>query len=679
MTVGRSSEMNGIREEETGSAGEAHHSLMEQWLPVSIDDDDTVMPSFASIKSNTMRDLYGMGGNDKSPKGSVDVAVRPLVDLINVHPSFATLSSCSGRVALFDPHMKRDSEDILDEDESVEDSVTIEKSGKGHGVWLLASHEEVQPSILVDLLDKPGEARDTLIFKHEPLLLHVAASSLTRGRQLLSLALQLGFRESGLVVSSNRVTVAIRGHSLALCVPLARQGPLRPSSEYLEALIQESNARMRTNQEKLTRLYQMVQEKLFRPASPKVSACATVRKLPALNLWGHATVAVPIGSNGGVDVLVFGGYGEGPDLSGHGHSIGKRCCRSNRVYCLRHRNGTFKDQWGVVRQETLKEKNVFVSRLGVVVLPVDFAAREGLDACLLPTENSTNPVVALWGGRSSPGKPFDDLILYEPFSPQSSFMKPLDVRGTLPEARWGHSFTALSGKDGLMAVLVGGRNEQTTFRSVHVLTLIVNESAKSHFHWTKLDLVLPPRFHHTSVVADDSVFVFGGLSDGNDLLESFSCSYRSSGNKMAPQQCISAFHVGRHGGNVVAKEVNVVGESMNNVGRLFCGAGCVVNINDTSGANKTLVLLTGGVSTNASETETMCWVEIVSTENDTSSVSRCDIKLDVAATVDFGSMVHHCCVSLPLALNCAEMVLLGGGVSSFAFGPSFAEYVSLSQ
>jgi hypothetical protein len=45
---------------------------------------------------------YGDGGgiDNKSPKGSVNVKICPLV---NRHPDYVTLSSCSGRVALFDP------------------------------------------------------------------------------------------------------------------------------------------------------------------------------------------------------------------------------------------------------------------------------------------------------------------------------------------------------------------------------------------------------------------------------------------------------------------------------------------------------------------------------------------------------------------------------------------------
>ena len=82
---------------------------------------------------------------------------------------------------------------------------------------------------------------------------------------VLSLALSLGFRESGIVSTPKRVMVAIRGVGLSLTVPLARSGPLRPSPEYLDALVTEANNRFRLNEAKLERLYQAVRETLFVP------------------------------------------------------------------------------------------------------------------------------------------------------------------------------------------------------------------------------------------------------------------------------------------------------------------------------------------------------------------------------------------------------------------------------
>ena len=45
--------------------------------------------------------------------------------------------------------------------------------------------------------------------------------------------------------------------------------------------------------------------------------------------------------------------------------------------------------------------------------------------------------------------------------------------------------------------------------------------------------------------------------------------------------------------------------------------------------------------------------------------------------VNFGALVHHSCLSCSGSTGGA--MLLGGGISSFAFGASFAEYVSYDK
>ena len=191
----------------------------------SLDPDDTIVSSFKDIRQKTLISLYPSGSVnslivDKSPKGSVDEGIQPLVDLINHHPSFATLSSCSGRITLFDPNSKSlatsstDStassgpinNNTLDHDESEKaqrfpDDNNI--GGKGNGTWLLSIHRKITYSELEQALNQhkaslalnmTHETSDTsitphqaLMFKHEPLLLHVAASTIRRARQLLTI------------------------------------------------------------------------------------------------------------------------------------------------------------------------------------------------------------------------------------------------------------------------------------------------------------------------------------------------------------------------------------------------------------------------------------------------------------------------------------------------------------
>ena len=58
------------------------------------------MPSFASMKSSALSFLTSPP-SDRSPKGTVDLACRELLDLLNGSEEYGTLSSCSGRVSIF--------------------------------------------------------------------------------------------------------------------------------------------------------------------------------------------------------------------------------------------------------------------------------------------------------------------------------------------------------------------------------------------------------------------------------------------------------------------------------------------------------------------------------------------------------------------------------------------------
>ena len=271
--------------------------------------------NFHRTKQKVLRTLYGINIDnkydrsllmDKSPKGSIDDDIRSLVDLINAHPSFATLSSCSGRTALFDPNgSNNDSntdsysnnnsdqkeEEKLDEiikikdsntttDLNIESNARSRSSGKGCGKWLIASHgiiDSVQLFAALNLDKSITKAQQQeeckkhggqpLIFKYEPFLLHIAASNQTRAHQLLTLALENGLRESGTIQTTKRITVAIRSQSLSLCLPLAYNGPLRPNDEYLKSLVDEANSRHELNKQKLLRFTKSIENHLFRSES----------------------------------------------------------------------------------------------------------------------------------------------------------------------------------------------------------------------------------------------------------------------------------------------------------------------------------------------------------------------------------------------------------------------------
>ena len=99
---------------------------------------------------------------DLSPKGSVDVAIKPLIDRINALEGVVTTSSCAGRLSVFLEGRKsckgceRSGDAKDDERFGKESEQAAVPGGKGlGGKWLFVSHESV-------VLSKKGENKKDL-------------------------------------------------------------------------------------------------------------------------------------------------------------------------------------------------------------------------------------------------------------------------------------------------------------------------------------------------------------------------------------------------------------------------------------------------------------------------------------------------------------------------------------
>jgi tRNA wybutosine-synthesizing protein 3 len=709
------------------------------------DDSATILPSFASLRRRTLDTLYPAASSqtndghegpvrvDKSPKGSVDEHIQSLVDLINQHPSFSTLSSCSGRISLFDPHLRHGREVLKssdDPDESTaraqpdeaedgaanDDSQIVGSSAKsasgkgGAGGWIFVSHDEVaDPLKIVNLLDANPAPDDgsnytengaLLAFKVEPMLLHVAAASLERGQQLLQVALRTGFRESGLVVTSSRVTVAVRSHSLALHVPLSsRRGPMRPSDEYLVSLVEEANRRLRTNLHRIRSLSDEIESSLFRPSAeisraagdPCVRAPCNVcaARIPDLNLWGQTTVAVPEGPDWW-SLLALGGYGDGPESPSSDDNASNQ--RSGSVFRLQlSSSGEWRTSWE--RLETSLGGLGTPSALNLDFGATDFGPREGLASCIVTqpdselTSNGRPPaLIMLFGGRTSPTKPLDELLFCRYWQSLKcvSFMKPADVRGQPPSPRWGHTVTPMTGepsgeKSRRLAVVFGGRNETEALASMHVISLREGES-KCHLIWESVVFhgIQSPmrRFHHDTVLLNGRLFVLGGLESTSDLL--------------GPLREISKFD----------STPVVMGFSLDLTSDPITAMASIVKADDSCLAqlrrfghrasvldvrrNEAVLCLTGGVPVSNQEVDEDDSMPRPVAFLRVSLEPRKDAMVETLRDVewasheesfDLGTLVHHdACVVCHVGgdFETATLAVVGGGVPGFGFRPCFA-------
>ena len=734
-----------------------------------------MLPSFPSLRERNLRTLYGdtkisdYTDNDKSPKGSVDVKIRSLVDLINIHPEYVTLSSCSGRVAMFDPAGSHHDDsagsnttDVEEEKTATEQGEGISKSkdkgtyisGKGRGKWIFVTHD-ILPDLgsqIIQSLQTVGQERLTLstesannnapiTFKHEPPLVHVGAASLEAGKKLLHIVKSIcAMRESGLVVTDQRVTVELRTTGTLLCMPLMVQlteghsaFSLAPNEDYLMSLAEIANERMTQNEVLLKKLYANVREELFENQSSAYASASevsnneykvTLRSLPPLNVWKTAAVAIPrygtTNRDNDLDVIAFGGQGTGPKTKSP-NGKAPTCRRWDQVFRLARRDGLWSDQWDTLPIDTTNSsaKTTLSTNAGKfgVQLASKLGSREGHRACILPQSTASssetpdsNVIIMLFGGRTGgPNAPSNDMFLFMPRCVNSEDMGilgiPLDVRGTPPEPRFGHTMTPLSGSGRLndgepLAVITGGAGVLATTASTnvfgemddisHALPSIYilsraddNESGESHFIWNRVPDMLSPRYYHTTFIDEqsNSLFVFGGLFRPDDPFNPDACAeldddWTKKHNEMAINSWFTQPLFGEGAATEDQKAITYFDELPPIVGSSLA----TLSLKDTK-----LVLHVGGVKSSLLHTgaqEALSILTLQQNKNGSSELSRVQpssiSSVDAGQSeessdyiIDFGSCIHHCLLMLPQG-DTAESVLIGGGVPSFSFGQSYA-------
>ncbi|RGB30982.1 tRNA wybutosine-synthesizing protein, partial [Rhizophagus diaphanus] len=209
---------------------------------------------------------------DKSPKGSVDEAIIPLIELLNRHDDYVTTSSCSGRVSIY-------YDDELEVNEN-----DVRHSMKGGGRWLYVTHshidlpkennkERLNEFLLKNIFDSDlynalQDDNRIVYFKFEPMILHVEARTLDAAKNLLTSAIDTGYRESGLLTTAKRHMVVIRS-SLKLDTPIARLDStnhklyLFVDLSYLYLLVTLSNQKFDENSRRMKELYKKLEDHLF--------------------------------------------------------------------------------------------------------------------------------------------------------------------------------------------------------------------------------------------------------------------------------------------------------------------------------------------------------------------------------------------------------------------------------
>ncbi|XP_053325695.1 tRNA wybutosine-synthesizing protein 3 homolog isoform X2 [Spea bombifrons] len=191
-----------------------------------------------------------LGKADLSKKGSVDQEIAETVRVINLREGYFTTSSCSGRIILID-----------------EDGSAVQKQNCS---WLFVTH---QLCALDDLLPALHKAAGDAVLKFEPFVLHVQCRTLEDAQLLHNVAIDSGFRNSGITVGKKgKIIMAVRS-THCLEVPLSHKGKCLVSGDYVGYVVQTANQKMEENFRRIARFHGSLLNALRRKDCARDGVC----------------------------------------------------------------------------------------------------------------------------------------------------------------------------------------------------------------------------------------------------------------------------------------------------------------------------------------------------------------------------------------------------------------------
>ncbi|KAK7264475.1 hypothetical protein RJT34_32084 [Clitoria ternatea] len=441
---------------------------------------------------------------DKSPKGTLDTPIIPLINTLNNHPSYFTTSSCSGRISILSQPLSPNPN---------------KKKARG-GSWLFVSHDPAHPDSLLSLLFPTHSTHSPdsqLVFRFEPLIVAVECRDLSSALSLVSLAISCGFRESGITNAGKRVIIAIRC-SIRLEVPLGDTPNIIVTPEYVRYLVRVANDKMEANRIRTERFLAALQSNgsvlphngVHRSlndesglacdhleveddsllangnsgtcsgfvGSPDGSSMSIAHfeivgePIEKLFLWGHSACALDDANH--KKVVVFGGFG------GTG-----RHARRNDLLLLDPYSG-----------------NLEIFRTFDCTSP---SPRIGHTASLV------GDCMFVIGGRTGPDKILNDVWI---LSTTKNCWKLLQCGGSVFPPRHRHAAAVM----GSNIYVFGGLDHDTIFSSFYIFDTI-------NLRWKEIPVSGDwpcARHSHAMVASDSQIFMFGGYNCGKALGDLYS-------------------------------------------------------------------------------------------------------------------------------------------------------------
>ncbi|KAL5730750.1 hypothetical protein ACHQM5_003542 [Ranunculus cassubicifolius] len=392
---------------------------------------------------------------DKSPKGTLDAPILPLIKSINQHPSYFTTSSCSGRISILSQP-------------PITTTTASKKKARG-GSWIFISHEPADPNSVIDLLfNSVNQQGGDLVFRFEPFILAIECRDISSAQTLVSTAISCGFRESGITSVHKRVIIAIRC-SIRLEVPLGEIGKLMVSPNYVRFLVGLANEKMENNRKRTDCFFQVFQRNLL--------------------------------DNGIIVAVGTGTEKEASKDKDSGGAENDGNIESTEMvvdYCDSEKEKSAAESGRI----TIPQRSISVVKTLIVGEPVEKLFLWGHSACTL--YNGKHHEILVFGGFGGLGRHArrNDTLIYHP---QSGSLRVIDVEGQ-PSPRMGHTSSVVG--EGMF--VIGGRGDPTKILND---VWVFNAGKKE---WRLLECsgsVFHPRHRHAAAVVGSKIYVFGGLNN----------------------------------------------------------------------------------------------------------------------------------------------------------------------
>jgi len=173
---------------------------------------------------------------DKSAKKSWDERIIPLCNLINSFSNYYTTSSCSGKSVIME-----------------------EKTGKDGSYYFWQSHKLIN---LVEVKSELNRLPKNGIFKYklEAPIIFVACKDIESAKEIFSLAVLAGFKESGIKITKSLIGVEIKsGEKFEF--PISLDNKILVSDDYLKVVVDLSNKKRKIGWKKIENFYFLMNSK----------------------------------------------------------------------------------------------------------------------------------------------------------------------------------------------------------------------------------------------------------------------------------------------------------------------------------------------------------------------------------------------------------------------------------